>query len=167
MLNNKNWFYGPHFLQDFEFNILDKCSVLQNKLMNIKDVNIITKSKYDGSSNEIEINWAYYSSLPKLIPHISWILRLKRNWTIWKRGEKGRENLTQLSTKDTYNGLETLIKIAHHQSFSLEIVKFLSQRVINCNSKILSLPPFTDKKISYVLEVDWKMLMYNLTQNTK
>ena len=167
MLNNKNWFYGPHFLQDFEFNILDKCSVLQNKLMNIKDVNIITKSKYDGSSNEIEINWAYYSSLPKLIPHISWILRLKRNWTIWKRGEKGRENLTQLSTKDTYNGLETLIKIAHHQSFSLEIVKFLSQRVINCNSKILSLPPFTDKKISYVLEEDWKMLMYNLTQNTK
>ena len=51
----------------------------QNKLMNIKDVNIITKSKYDGSSNEIEINWTYYSSLPKSIPHISWILRLKRN----------------------------------------------------------------------------------------
>ena len=134
MLNNKNWFYRPHFLQDFEFNILDKCSVLQNKLMNIKDVNIITKSKYDGSNNEIEINWTYYSSLPKLIPHINWILRLKLNWTIWKRGEKGRENLTQLSTKDTYNGLETLIKIAHHQSFSLEIT-FYHKEVSTATAK--------------------------------
>lgn len=54
----------------------------------------------------------YYSSLPKLVRHISWILKLKRNWLKWKTGEKGRENLRQLSTKDTRNGLETLTKVA-------------------------------------------------------
>ena len=66
---------------------------------------------------------------------------------IWKRGEKDRENFTQLSTKDTQNGLET-IKIAQHQSFPLEIANLLSQKGINYNSKILSLSPFIDKKIS-------------------
>ena len=74
LINNKNWFYGPNFLQAFEFNTFDN-------LTNIKDVNI-TKSKYDDSSNKIEINWTYYSSLPKLIHHITWILKLKRNWMI-------------------------------------------------------------------------------------
>ena len=114
--------------------------------MNIEDVNTITKSKDGVSSNEVEINWTYYSSLPKLVRHISWILKLKRNWLIWKRGEKDRENFTQLSTKDTHNGLETLIKNAQHQSFPLEITNLLSQRSVNCNSKILSLSPFIDKK---------------------
>ena len=32
LLNNKNWFYGPHFLQAFEFNIFDKCSVLPKQI---------------------------------------------------------------------------------------------------------------------------------------
>ena len=74
---------------------------------------------------------------------------------IWKRGVRDRENFTQLSTKDTHRGLETLIKIAQRQS--LEIANLLSQRSINCNSK----------NLSYVLEEDWKMLMYILTRNTK
>ena len=65
---------------------------------------------------------------------------------IWKRRGKGRGNFPQLSTKDTHNGLETLIKIAQHQSFSLELANLLSQRSITCNSKILSLSPFIDKK---------------------
>ena len=73
---------------------------------------------------------------------------------IWKRGGKGRENFPQLSTKDTHNGLETLIKIAQHQSFPLEIANLLSQRSITCNSKILLLSPSIDEKISYVLEED-------------
>ena len=74
---------------------------------------------------------------------------------IWKRGVRDRENFTQLSSKDTHSGLETLIKIAQRQS--LEIANLLSQRSINCNSK----------NLSYVLEEDWKMLMYILTRNTK
>ena len=118
LINNKNWFYGPDFLQAFEFNTLDNSSALQNNLMNIKDVNIITKSNYDGSNNEIEINWTYYSSLTKLICYISCILKLKRNWMIWKRGRKDKENFTQLSTKDTHNGLETFIKVAQRQRHS-------------------------------------------------
>ena len=75
--------------------------------MNIKDVNI-TKSKYGGSSNEIEMSWTYYLSLPKLVRHISWILKSKRYWMILERGGQDRENFTQLSTKDTLNGLETI-----------------------------------------------------------
>ena len=134
LINNKNWFYGPCFLQAFEFNNFDNSPVLQNNLMNIKDV--VTKSKDGSGSNEVEINWTYYSSLPKLVRHVSWILKLKRNWIIWKTGEKDRENVTQLNTKDTHNGLETLIKIAQHQSFPLEITNLLSQRNVNCNSKI-------------------------------
>ena len=146
LINNKNWFYVPDFLQAFEFNTFDNSPVLQNNVMNIEDVNIITKSKYSGSSNEVEINWTYYSSLPKLVRHISWILKLKRSWMTWKRQGKETENFTQLNTKDTHNGLEKLIKISHHQSFPLEITNLLSQISINCNSKILSLSPFIDKK---------------------
>ena len=67
-MNNKNCFYGPNILQAFEFEL-----VLQNNLMNIEDVKILTKSKDGDSSNEIEINWTYYSTLPKLVRHISWI----------------------------------------------------------------------------------------------
>ena len=153
LINNKNWFYEPDFLEAFELNTFDNSPVLQNNLMNIKNVNVITKSKYGGSSNEIEMSWTYYSFLPKLVRHISWILKPKRYWMIWKKGEKDRENFTQLSTKDTHNGLET-IKIAQHQSFPLQIANLLSQKGIKCNSNILSSSPFIDKKISYVLEKD-------------
>ena len=61
---------------------------------------------------------------------------------------------TQLSTKDTNNGLETLIKTVQHKSFPWEITNLLPQRSINCNSRVLLLSPFIDKKISYVLEED-------------
>ena len=130
LINNKNWFYEPDFLEAFECNTFGNSPALQNNLMNTKDVNIITKSKYGGSSNEIEISWTYDSFLPKLVRCISWILKSKCYWMIWKRGEKDRENFTQLSTKDTQNGLETL-KIAQHQSFPLEIANLLSQKGIN------------------------------------
>ena len=70
-MNNKNCFYGPNILQAFEFDTFEL--VLQNNLMNIEDVKILTKSKDGDSSNEIEINWTYYSTLPKLVRHISWI----------------------------------------------------------------------------------------------
>ena len=71
LMNNKNCFYGPNILQAFEFDTFDNSLVLQNNLMNIEDVNIITKSNDGDSSNEIEINWTYYSTLPKLVRHIS------------------------------------------------------------------------------------------------
>ena len=45
LINNKNWFYWSDFLQAFELNTFDNSPVLQNNLINIKDVNIITKSK--------------------------------------------------------------------------------------------------------------------------
>ena len=65
LINNKNWFYEPDFLPAFEFNTFGISPELQNNLMNIKYENIITKSKYDGRNNEIEISWTYYSSLTK------------------------------------------------------------------------------------------------------
>ena len=101
LINNKNWFYGPDFLQAFEFNTFDNSPKLQKNLMNIKNVNIIAKSKYDGSNNEIEINWVYCSSIIKLIRHISWILKLKRNWMIWKRGREDRENFSSIKVTDS------------------------------------------------------------------
>ena len=63
-----------------------------------------------------------------------------------EKRRKGQRKLTQLSTKDTHNGLETLIKNAQRQSFPSEIADLLSQRSIDCNSKILSQSPFIDKK---------------------
>ena len=65
---------------------------------------------------------------------------------IWKREEKDRENFSQLSTKDTSNSLETLIKIAQRQSFPSEMANLLSQRSIDCNSRILYLSSFIDKR---------------------
>ena len=41
LINNKNWFYRPDFLQAFECNTFDNSPVLQNNLMNIKNVNIL------------------------------------------------------------------------------------------------------------------------------
>ena len=98
----------------------------------------------------------YYLSLPKFICHISWILKLKHNWMIWKRGEKDRENFTQLNTKDAHNGLETLIKIAQHQLFPLEIeiAILLSQRISTATGKFYCCLHLLIKKISYLLEED-------------
>ena len=120
-MNNKNCFYGPNILQAFEFDTFGNSLVLQNNLTNIEDVNIITKSKDGDSSKEIEINWTYYSTLPKLVRHFSWIWKIKHNWMI--------RYFTQLSTKDTNNGLETLIKTAQHKSFPLEITNLLPQKI--------------------------------------
>ena len=77
---------------------------------------------------------------------------------------KKTENFTQLSTKDTHNGLET-IKIAQHQSFPLEIAILLSQRSINCSSKILWLSPFIDKR--NMLLVGGRLTNANVYPDTK
>ena len=45
LINNKNWFYWSDFLEAFELNTFDNNPVLQNNLINTKDVNVITKSK--------------------------------------------------------------------------------------------------------------------------
>ena len=51
----------------------------------------------------------------------------------------------------TNNGLETLIKIAQHQSFPMEMSNLLSKGSTNCNSKIVLLSPFSgEKKVLYV-----------------
>ena len=75
---------------------------------------------------------------------------------IWKRRGKGRGNFPQLSTKDTHNGLETLIKIAQHQSFPLEIeiAILLSQRISTATGKFYCCLHLLIKEISYLLEED-------------
>ena len=46
------------------------------------------------------INWTYYSSLEKLVRHLTWILRLKSNWVEWKKGLSEREHLQFLTVDE-------------------------------------------------------------------
>ena len=78
LINNKNWFYWPDFLQAFEFNTFGSSPVLQNNLMNIKDVNIITKSKYDVSRVYYEIQSYVGRKIDTLKVSQKW---MKSKWT--------------------------------------------------------------------------------------
>lgn len=143
-LIDKNWFYGPDFLEVFEFNTFYDNPALQNNLINAKYISIITKSKDYGSSTAVETNLTNYLSFPKLVRQVSWILKIKRNWLIWKTG--GKERFTELNTNDANNDLETLVKITQNHSFPLEMSNLLSQRSINCQCKMLLLFSFIDEK---------------------
>ena len=92
----------------------------------------------------METNLTNYLSFPKLVRQVSWILKIKRNWLIWKTG--GKERFTELNTNDANNDLETLVKITQNHSFPLEMSNLLSQQSINCQCKMLLFFSFIDEK---------------------
>ena len=47
-MNKSNYFYGPDFSKDSEFNTFNDDPVLQNNFINTENINIAWKSKNEG-----------------------------------------------------------------------------------------------------------------------
>ena len=66
----------------------------------------------------LSINWSYYSSLSKLVRHLSWLIKLKNNWIKWKSREKHRENFNYLSYDEIQNSHHILLSLSQKRIIS-------------------------------------------------
>ena len=76
------WFNGPEFIHENVVTEPESCDIYQTDKFNLiiyaisetnSDIILYTETKS-------LINWCNYSSLSKLVQHLAWILKLKRNW---------------------------------------------------------------------------------------
>ena len=84
-----NWFNGPAFLLNNDFNIKT-----QNEKLSVNNKNMKSSIK------KFTLIWECYSSFTKLIRHLAWIMKLLRNWLNWKRGHPVKEDFSYLKLKD-------------------------------------------------------------------
>ena len=84
-----NWFNGPAFLLNNDFNIKT-----QNEKLSVNNKNMKSSIK------KFTLIWECYSSFTKLIRHLAWIMKLLRNWLNWKRGHPVKEDFSYLKLND-------------------------------------------------------------------
>ena len=97
--------------------------------------------------NNSLINWPYYSSLDKLVRHLAWILKLKRNWVMCQRGKKRRQNFSYLTKNDIEFNLQQLLQISQIESYPNEYSDLLQGKRVSSQSKILDLTPIFNENL--------------------
>ena len=110
-------------------------------------------------------NWCYYSSLSKLVRHLAWILKLKRNWIQLKRGTKKRGDFSQLSVSELQRNRNILVTLSQMESYPTEYKALSFNRQINKNSKLLSFVPHINEK--KILCVRGRINAANLPKESK
>ena len=133
---NSVWFQGPK-------------SLLQENFFSPKDLNtfsVITINIAKTKVQNFTINWEYYSSLLKSTRNLAWIIKLKRNWINWKKGESHRENFTFLKLSEIKESRSILLHLSQKESFRQDVLNISSNKSVKKTSKILSLTPFLDHR---------------------
>lgn len=152
MSKNERWFRGPTFLYNNNFEISNavKNEILLNNITN--NTNTLISNEVENVNTDMHksnpkpfINWEYYSSLNKLLRHISWFVKLKNNWLKAKRGEQDREKFTYISTNELRESLTFVIKVSQTETYTDTLSQLLKNNVLNSSNKLLSLSPFINK----------------------
>ena len=180
LTNQSRWCNGPEFLQQDNINF--------NKLVNEKKQNKSNKQpeidttelNINHLNNEILpkeqtvknqhmqqpqiINWTYYSSLDKLVRHLTWILKLKSNWVKWKRGSPERENFHFLTVNELNHSRNILFQLSQRESFTNEYQTLASGQTISSKSKLISLYPFFDNEL---IKVGGRIKHANIPEDSK
>ena len=142
------WFNGPQFIHENVITEPESCDICRTAKTNL-NINAITKTSSDiilSTETKPLINWCYYYSLSKLVRHLAWILKLKRNWIQWKRGTKKSEDFSQLSVSELQHSRYILVRLSQMKSYSTEYKALSFNQQINKNSKLLPVAPYINVK---------------------
>nr|CAH7726126.1 unnamed protein product [Callosobruchus chinensis] len=135
IINCDLWWQGPTW-------ITDSHTEWPNVLSHVEDLPEV-KSKIVATPaviNEIKFPYDKFSNLTRLRRCLAWVLRFKENTRLALSDRK----LGPLTMSELENSLIILVKIIQHDSFPKYLIQLRSKKVVNKNSKILSLSPFLD-----------------------
>ena len=165
---SSRWLCGPSFLLEDEqywprndVNNNKECSIEDTSTINVNVIDEVNcTSKYINET----VKWNHYSSWIKLVRHITWIIKLKRNWLNHQRNLKNRENLKYLTVKEITETKTELYKMSQKESFPVEYTNLSQHKVLPKRSKLIPLRPFMEDGLLRVggriglahVPYDWK-----------
>ena len=160
--SDDRWFVGSDFLYSerrpinssstkHKINAENKTSLNTDHISESKNIvkqsNILFNSIVVSDINNSLINYTYYSSLDKLVHHLVWISKLKRNWVMCQRGEKGRENFCYLTKNYVECSLQQLFQKSQIESYPNEYSDLLQAKRVSTPSKIINLTPIFNQNL--------------------
>ena len=160
--SDDRWFVGSDFLYSerrpinssstkHKINAENKTSLNTDHISESKNIvkqsNILFNSIVVSDINNSLINYTYYSSLDKLVHHLVWISKLKRNWVMCQRGEKGRENFCYLTKNYVECSLQQLFQKSQIKSYPNEYSDLLQAKRVSTPSKIINLTPIFNQNL--------------------
>ena len=76
-----------------------------------------------------------------MIKHLTWILKLRSNWSNWKRNKKRRANLKYLTLSDIGESKSVLFRIAQEESYPEKYALLHKVKCLPKNSSLIPLNP--------------------------
>ena len=138
LMSQNSWIDGPKCLKNnSSFNSSESLTVDEENwstLIEERQVHIATNSTKKTHSC---IKWEYYLSFPKLVRHISLIMKLKEKWINLKRKDTQKIDINLLTVADLKKAEREIYKHWQLESFPTEYRHLLKK-----SSSILSLRSF-------------------------
>ena len=151
LTNKHQWIAGPAFL--FQQNIdvetdvgIYRISQDLNLQSNVtithysKETSILNKQPEKRSLCSIRVNWEYYSSFNKIIRHITWIVKFKRNW-VASTYNLNKPNFNYLPVDELQKNESIILKLCQNESNHQEIEILQEHGTIHISSQIIAVDP--------------------------
>ena len=124
LTNKRQWIVGPAFLFqeniDVEIDVgIDRISQDLNFHINVtitrysNETNILNQQPEKQSHCSITVNWEYCSSFSKIVRHIAWIVKLKRNW-VFSKYNLNKPNFNYLSVNELQENESIILKLCQN-----------------------------------------------------
>ena len=152
MLTNKHqWIAGPAFLvqQDIDikidvgiFGISQDLNFQSNVTINnySKETSTLKQKPEKQPHCSISANWEYYSSFSKIVGHIAWIVKLKRN-CVASKYNLNKPNFYYLSVDKLQDSKSIILKLCQNESYHQEIEILQKRGTIHRGLQIIALDP--------------------------
>ena len=151
LMSQTSWIDGPKCLKDnSSFNSRESLTVDEENVSTVIEehqVHIVTNNTEKAHSC---IKWKYYSSFPKLVGHISSIMKLKEKWINLKRKYAQKIDINLLTVADLKKAEREIYKHSQLESFPTEYRHLTNNQEVKKNSPLLSLRPFNSNGLTRV-----------------
>lgn len=144
LLDRQDWFHGPTFLENENFDTdysdanlsLEVIPELKSKIITLP----VTETR-ENQDNSLFYQFKTLTSFWRLVHIFAFVCRFKNRCLL-----KQKIVSESLTLKEKIESQETLIRLAQQECFGQEISLLKSGKSLNKNSKILGLHPFLDSK---------------------
>ena len=126
-----------------------------------KETSVLNRQPEKQSHCRIRINWEYYSSFSKIVRHIAWIIKLKRNW-IASKYNLSKPNFNYLSVDELRETESIIFKLCQNESYHQEVEISQKHGTIHRSLQIIAMHPiFKDN----LLRVGGRLISTDLALN--
>ena len=143
LMSQTNWVDGPRCLKDnSSFNSSESLTVYEENVSTVTEEHQVHIARNNTKNTHSCIKWEYYSSFPKLVRHISSIMKLKEKWINLKRKDVQKIDINLLTVADLKKAEREIYKHSQLESFPTEYHHLINNQEVKKTSPLLSLRPF-------------------------